>query len=160
MSRHIFPVISNRLIHSLSRQRKPMSQQSRNNVATKDCMLRLMAFLKILQLTFFNQHTNNSMQYFPPTQIILVKTLLIIKEPQFKYEQSHFISSLNIIQHDYHQGSQGMSTTNLFKFFCSKQNYIPFNFNYAFSLRTVREKRETPPYSTICLISLRRNDSK
>ena len=126
------------------------------------CRDNLMAFLKISQLTFFNQHTNNSMQYFPPTQIIIVKTHLIIKESQFKYEQSHFISSLNIIQHDYHQGSQGMSTTKLFKISYSKQNYIPLKFNYAFSLRTIREKKrkETPPCSIVCLISLRMNDSK
>ena len=92
----------------------------------------ILAFLKIAQLIVFQSPTNNSMQYLPPTQIILVKTPLIIKEPQFKYEQSFFISSSNITQHDHHQGIQGISIINLFKIFCSKQNHIPSNLNYAF----------------------------
>ena len=53
------------------------------------------------------------------------------------------------------------SSRNRASFPKKKKNYIPPNFNYAFSLRAVRKQRiETPFYDTFCLISLRRNDSK
>ena len=94
------------------RYRNKVETMSQHRIVCHD---NLMTLLKISQLTSFNKHTNNSMQYLHLTQIILVKTNIIIKEPQFKNEQSHFIYSLNIIQHAYQQGIKGMSTTKLFK---------------------------------------------
>ena len=40
MSRHTFPVTSNRLVHSLSRRREPVSQQRLISISTKDCLSR------------------------------------------------------------------------------------------------------------------------
>ena len=127
-----FPVTSKRLIHSLSRQSEPMSQHKEIMSQLKIvCRDNLMAFLKIEYLTF------STYTHITICNIFIVKTYITLKNLNSSMNNtSHFFTHYN--SHDNHQGSQGISTTKLFPISCSKNIYIPSNFNYAFSLKTVR----------------------